>query len=119
MPMPKQGKAQLICKETGIVAGLNIFERVFQLLDKECEFTSFFQDGDVVKKGDIVGEIKGDIRVLLTGERTALNYLQRMSGIATITNEMVKELQGTKTKLLDTRKTTPNMRPFEKYAVTV
>ena len=119
MPMPKQGKAQLICKETGIVAGLNIFERVFQLLDKECEFTSFFQDGDVVKKGDIVGEIKGDIRVLLTGERTALNYLQRMSGIATITNEMVKELQGTKTKLLHTRKTTPNMRPFEKYAVTV
>ncbi len=80
---------------------------------------AFFQDGDVVKKGDIVGEIKGDIRVLLTGERTALNYLQRMSGIATITNEMAKELQGTKTKLLDTRKTTPNMRPFEKYAVTV
>ena len=119
MPMPKQGKAQLICKETGIVAGLTIFERVFQLLDSKSEFTGFFQDGDVVKKGDIVGEIKGDIRVLLTGERTALNYLQRMSGIATITNEMAKELQGTKTKLLDTRKTTPNMRPFEKYAVTV
>ena len=113
MPMPKQGKAQLICKETGIVAGLTIFERVFQLLDSKSEFTGFFQDGD------IVGEIKGDIRVLLTGERTALNYLQRMSGIATITNEMAKELQGTKTKLLDTRKTTPNMRPFEKYAVTV
>lgn len=119
MPMPKQGKAQLICKETGIIAGLTIFERVFQLLDSKSEFTGFFQDGDVVKKGDIVGEIKGDIRVLLTGERTALNYLQRMSGIATITNEMAKELQGTKTKLLDTRKTTPNMRPFEKYAVTV
>ena len=119
MPMPKQGKAQLICKETGIIAGLTIFERVFQLLDSKSEFTGFFQDGDVVKKGDIVGEIKGDIRDLLTGERTALNYLQRMSGIATITNEMAKELQGTKTKLLDTRKTTPNMRPFEKYAVTV
>ncbi len=119
MPMPKQGKAQLICKETGIIAGLTIFERVFQLLDSKSEFTGFFQDGNVVKKGDIVGEIKGDIRVLLTGERTALNYLQRMSGIATITNEMAKELQGTKTKLLDTRKTTPNMRPFEKYAVTV
>ena len=83
MPMPKQGKAQLICKETGIIAGLTIFERVFQLLDSKSEFTGFFQDGDVVKKGDIVGEIKGDIRVLLTGERTALNYLQRMSGIAT------------------------------------
>ena len=116
MPMPKQGKAQLICKETGIIAGLTIFERVFQLLDSKSEFTGFFQDGDVVKKGDIVGEIKGDIRVLLTGERTALNYLQRMSGIATITNEMAKELQGTKTKLLDTRKTTPNNRIFEKYS---
>lgn len=119
MPTAKQGMAQLICKETGVVAGLEVFERVFQLLDDKSEFTCFFKDGDQVNKGDLVGEIKGDIRVLLTGERTALNYLQRMSGIATITRDMVKELEGTNTKLLDTRKTTPNMRPFEKYAVKV
>ena len=119
MPMPKQGKAQLICKETGIIAGLTIFERVFQLLDSKSEFTGFFQDGDVVKKGDIVGEIKGDIRVLLTGERTALNYLQRMSGIATMTHRYVERLQGTKTRVLDTRKTTPGMRILEKMAVKI
>ncbi len=119
MPVPRRGKAQLICKETGVAAGLDIFERVFCLLDETTVFTRFFQDGDAIQKGDVAGEITGDMRVLLTGERTALNYLQRMSGIATVTRAMANELRGTKTKLLDTRKTTPNMRPFEKYAVTV
>ncbi len=111
------GKADLICKQDGIICGLTVFERVFTLLDKDSRFESNFKDGDAVKKGDLLGTITGDIKALLTGERTALNYLQRMSGIATLTNSMVKELEGYKTKLLDTRKTTPNMRPFEKYAV--
>lgn len=111
------GKADLICKQDGIICGLTVFERVFTLLDKDSRFETSFKDGDAVKKGDLLGTITGDIKALLTGERTALNYLQRMSGIATLTNSMVKELEGKKTKLLDTRKTTPNMRPFEKYAV--
>lgn len=113
----QQGKADLICKQDGIICGLTVFERVFALLDKDSRFETSFKDGDAVKKGDLLGTITGDIKALLTGERTALNYLQRMSGIATLTNSMVQELEGTKTKLLDTRKTTPNMRPFEKYAV--
>ncbi|MFA9378040.1 MAG: carboxylating nicotinate-nucleotide diphosphorylase [Lachnotalea sp.] len=113
------GEAQLICKQDGILCGLSIFERVFKLLDSKTVFETNYKDGDNVKNKEIIGIIKGDIRVLLSGERTALNYLQRMSGIATYTNEFVKELKGYKTKLLDTRKTTPNMRPFEKYAVTV
>lgn len=113
------GKADLICKQDGIICGLTVFERVFTLLDKNSRFESSFKDGDAVKKGDLLGTITGDIKALLTGERTALNYLQRMSGIATLTNSMVKELEGYKTKLLDTRKTTPNMRPFEKYAVKI
>lgn len=113
------GKADLICKQDGIICGLTVFERVFQLLDEKVEFECFYQEGDTVKKNDLLGVIKGDIRVLLSGERTALNYLQRMSGIATYTKEFVKELEGFHTKLLDTRKTTPNMRPFEKYAVTI
>ena len=115
----KQGEVDLICKEDGIIAGLSVFKRVFTLLDADTEITFFCQDGDEVKQGQKMGVVRGDIRVLLSGERTALNYLQRMSGIATYTNSITKLLAGSKTKLLDTRKTTPNMRPFEKYAVTV
>lgn len=115
----KLGNVQLICKQDGVIAGLEIFKRVFELLDRDTITTLYFKDGDKVKKGDLLGEVKGDIRVLLSGERTALNYLQRMSGIATYTNNMVKLLEGSSVKLLDTRKTTPNMRIFEKYAVKV
>ncbi|MBQ8717580.1 MAG: carboxylating nicotinate-nucleotide diphosphorylase, partial [Clostridia bacterium] len=99
--------------------GLGVFKRVFELLDEKTQTVFYFQDGDIVKKGDLVGIVRGDIRVLLSGERTALNYLQRMSGIATYTRSIVELLKGSKTKLLDTRKTTPNMRIFEKYAVKV
>ena len=119
MPEAKQGKVDLICKEDGIICGLEVFERVFKLLDENTVFETELQDGDEVKNGDLMGVVKGDIRVLLSGERGALNYLQRMSGIATFTRSLAKELEGSRTKLLDTRKTTPNMRPFEKYAVTV
>lgn len=115
----KFGTVQLICKQDGVIAGLEIFKRVFELLDRETVTKLYFKDGDKVKKGDLLGEVEGDIRVLLSGERTALNYLQRMSGIATYTNNMVKLLEGSSVKLLDTRKTTPNMRIFEKYAVKV
>lgn len=113
------GEAELICKEDGIICGLEVFERVFTLLDQKTEFMCDICDGDAVKKGQLLGVLRGDIRVLLSGERTALNYLQRMSGIATFTKSYVDELQGYKTKLLDTRKTTPNNRAFEKYAVRV
>ena len=119
MPEAKQGKVDLICKEDGIICGLEVFERVFKLLDENTVFETELQDGDEVKNGDLMGVVKGDIRVLLSGERVALNYLQRMSGIATFTRSLAKELEGSRTKLLDTRKTAPNMRPFEKYAVTV
>lgn len=119
MPEDRQGKADLICKQDGIVCGLDIFKRTFELLDDTSRFEANFKDGDEVKKGDLLGVIYGDIKAILSGERTALNYLQRMSGIATITREYMKELEGTNTTLLDTRKTTPNMRPFEKYAVTI
>lgn len=119
MPDKKQGTAQLICKADGIICGLEVFERTFTLLDETFRFDTDVKDGDRVEKGQLIGTLFGDIRALLSGERTALNYLQRMSGIATITKEYAKELEGTKTTLLDTRKTTPNMRPFEKYAVTV
>ena len=113
----KQGEVDLICKEDGIIAGLSVFKRVFTLLDADTEITFFCQDGDEIKQGQKMGVVRGDIRVLLSGERVALNYLQRMSGIATMTSELSKELEGYKTKLLDTRKTTPNNRIFEKYAV--
>ena len=113
----KQGEVDLICKEDGIIAGLSVFKRVFTLLDADTEITFFCQDGDEVKQGQKMGVVRGDIRVLLSGERTALIYLQRMSGIATYTNSITKLLAGSKTKLLDTRKTTPNNRIFEKYAV--
>lgn len=113
----QMGEVDLICKQDGIIAGLDVFKRVFELLDDKTEVILNVKDGEVVKNGDKIGVVKGDIRVLLSGERTALNYLQRMSGIATYTNSIVKLLEGSKTKLLDTRKTTPNMRVFEKYAV--
>ncbi len=115
----QKGEVELICKQDGIIAGLGVFQRVFELLDDKTEFEMYRKDGDFVKNGDLIAKITGDIRVLLSGERTALNYLQRMSGIATYTNEIASLLKGTKTKLLDTRKTTPNMRVFEKYAVKV
>lgn len=113
------GEVELICKQDGIIAGLGVFRRVFELLDNQVEITFFCKDGDEVKKGEKMGLLRGDIRVLLSGERVALNYLQRMSGIATYTRSVAKLLEGSKTKLLDTRKTTPNMRIFEKYAVRV
>ena len=111
--------AQKICKQDGIVAGLPVFKRVFELLDPEVSVEFFCKDGDSVTSGERMGRVTGDIRVLLSGERTALNYLQRMSGIATYTNSIVSLLKDSKIKLLDTRKTTPNMRIFEKYAVKV
>lgn len=119
MPDYCLGEVELICKQDGIIAGLGVFKRVFELLDKETEVTFFAKDGDKVENGQLLGKVKGDIRVLLSGERTALNYLQRMSGIATYTRTIADLLKGTQTKLLDTRKTTPNMRVFEKYAVKV
>lgn len=119
MPHYKKGQVELICKEDGIVAGLQVFQRVFQFLDPKTEVVFDVQDGEVVQKGQHMATVVGDIRVLLSGERTALNYLQRMSGIASYTNKVAKLLEGTKTTLLDTRKTTPCMRIFEKYAVTV
>lgn len=115
----KKGEAQLLCKEDGVIAGMDIFQRVFELLESKIEVEKYVQDGEEVKKGQLLATVCGDIRVILSGERTALNYLQRMSGIATYTHNVVKLLEGSHTKLLDTRKTTPNMRIFEKYAVRV
>lgn len=115
----QMGEVELICKQDGIVAGLWVFKRVFELLDEKTEVLFFCEDGDKVRNGQRLGVIRGDIRVLLSGERTALNYLQRMSGIATYTRTIADLLEGSNTKLLDTRKTTPNMRVFEKYAVKV
>ena len=117
MKEKKLGTVQLICKQDGIIAGLGVFKRTFELLDRDIEVKFYVKDGEPVQKGMVMGEVIGDVRVLLSGERTALNYLQRMSGIATYTNNVVKLLEGSKIKLLDTRKTTPNMRIFEKYAV--
>ena len=119
MPTAQAGEVDLICKQDGVIAGLEVFCRVFELLDETTRAELFCKDGDTVKKGEKLGVIHGDIRVLLSGERTALNFLQRMSGIATYTRSIAELLSGTKTKLLDTRKTTPNMRIFEKYAVKV
>ena len=119
MPESKRGVAELICKQDGVVCGLDVFKRTFELIDDTAEFRTELKDGDEVKKGQLMGIIEGDIKAILSGERTALNYLQRMCGIATFARELSKELEGSKTKLLDTRKTTPNMRPFEKYAVKV
>ena len=119
MPDYKKGTVDLICKEDGIIAGLDVFGRVFHLLDSSTVINYKVKDGENVKKGDLLATVTGDIRVLLSGERVALNYLQRMSGIATYTNQLVKLLEGSKTTLLDTRKTTPNQRIFEKYAVRI
>lgn len=119
MPTPKLGEVDLICKEDGIICGLQVFERTFTLLDGQTEVTFYVQDGDEVKSGQLMAKVRGDIRTLLCGERTALNYLQRMSGIATYTHSVAELLSGSKTRLLDTRKTTPNNRIFEKYAVRV
>lgn len=115
----RRGEVDLICKEDGIVCGLQVFERVFTLLDEKTEVIFFAEDGKEIKKGELIAKVKGDIRVLLSGERTALNYLQRMSGIATYTRKVANLLKGTKTVLLDTRKTTPNNRIFEKYSVRI
>jgi nicotinate-nucleotide pyrophosphorylase (carboxylating) len=119
MPKAQKGKVDLICKQDGIIAGLDVYARVFTILDDSTEVEFFCKDGDEVKAGQLMGIVTGDIRVLLSGERVALNYLQRMSGIATYTHEVAELLKGSKTTLLDTRKTTPNCRIFEKYAVRV
>lgn len=119
MPKAQKGKVDLICKQDGIIAGLDVYARVFTLLDDSTEVEFFCKDGDEVKAGQLMGVVTGDIRVLLSGERVALNYLQRMSGIATYTHEVAELLKESKTTLLDTRKTTPNCRIFEKYAVRV
>ena len=113
----KLGTVKLICKQDGVIAGLDVFQRTFELLDEKTQVKRYFKDGDEVKKGDHLADVTGDIRVILSGERVALNYLQRMSGIATYTRNVVKLLGDSKVRLLDTRKTTPNMRIFEKYAV--
>lgn len=115
----KKGRVKLVCKQNGVICGLNVFERAFKLLDEKTSVEIFVKDGDEVKKGQQLAIVSGDIRVLLSGERVALNFLQRMSGIATYTRSVAKMLEGCKTRLLDTRKTTPNMRVFEKYAVRV
>ena len=119
MKEPQKGEVQLLCKQNGIIAGLGVFERVFQLLDNQAEAAFTVKDGDEVKAGQLMAVVRGDIKALLSGERTALNFLQRMSGIATYTHSIAVLLKGSKIKLLDTRKTTPNMRIFEKYAVKV
>ncbi len=119
MPERTMGQVDLICKEDGVICGLQVFARAFELLDETTEIKLFVKDGDQVKAGQLMGTVTGDIRVLLVGERTGLNYLQRMSGIASYTNSIAKLLEGSKVKLLDTRKTTPNNRIFEKYAVRV
>ena len=119
MPVPQTGEVDLICKQDGIICGLQVFERVFTLLDNSTKAEFFVKDGDRVTSGQLMAKVRGDIRVLLCGERTALNYLQRMSGIATYTSEVAALLEGTGIQLLDTRKTTPNNRIFEKYSVRI
>lgn len=119
MPHAQQGEVDLICKEDGIICGLQVFARVFELLDERVNVEFYVKDGDEVTNGQPVGKVTGDIRVLLSGERTALNYLQRMSGIATYTHGVASLLKGSRTKLLDTRKTSPNNRIFEKYSVRI
>ena len=117
MPKAQDGEVELISKQDGIICGMDVYERVFKILDDSVVVEKYVEDGDEVKKGQLMAKVKGDVRVLLSGERVALNYLQRMSGIATYTHEVAALLAGSNTVLLDTRKTTPNMRIFEKYAV--
>ena len=117
MPDAQEGEVELLSKQDGIICGMDVYERVFKILDDSVVVEKYVKDGDEVKKGQLMAKVRGDVRVLLSGERVALNYLQRMSGIATYTHEVAALLEGSKTVLLDTRKTTPNMRIFEKYAV--
>ncbi|WP_289184119.1 carboxylating nicotinate-nucleotide diphosphorylase [uncultured Dubosiella sp.] len=119
MPEKRLGEAELICKQDGMICGLDVFKRVFTLLDEQSDVIFFCEEGQMVHNGQLLGKVIGDIRTILTGERTALNYLQRMSGVATATHEVVEQLQDTAITLLDTRKTTPNNRLFEKYAVKI
>lgn len=119
MPERQLGEVDLICKQDGVLCGIQVFQRVFTLIDDTTEFEFYAEDGKEIKRGELIGKVRGDIRTLLSGERTALNYLQRMSGVATYTRNVAKLLEGTRTTLLDTRKTTPNNRVFEKYAVRV
>lgn len=119
MPKAQKGSVDLIAKQDGIIAGLDVYARTFELLDADTQIEFQCADGDAVKKGQLLAVVTGDIRVLLSGERVALNYLQRMSGIATYTHEVAEMLKGSSVTLLDTRKTTPNCRVFEKYAVRV
>ena len=119
LPEDCQGEAELLCKQDGIIAGLDVFARAFTLLDDKVWFDFFVKDGDEVHKGQKLAKVVGSIRAILSAERVGLNYLQRMSGIATYTHQVVSLLEGTGITLVDTRKTTPNMRVFEKYAVTV
>ena len=119
MPEAKEGQADLICKQDGVICGLDVFARVFTFLDADTQIEFYVKDGDKVTNGQLLGVVEGDVRVILSGERTALNYLQRMSGVATYTRNMVSLLEGSSIKLLDTRKTSPNNRIFEKYAVRV
>lgn len=116
-PEPHAAEVELIAKADGVIAGLDVFRRTFELLDDACVFEAAVADGDAVRAGQVLGRVRGDVRVLLTGERVALNFLQRMSGIATYTRRMADALQGTKTVLVDTRKTTPGLRVFEREAV--
>ncbi len=115
----EKAEVNLIAKDKGILAGLDVFKRVFEILDEDVTFEFYFSDGDEVNNKDLVGKIRGSAKAILEGERTALNFLQRMSGIATYTKKMVDALDSEHVKILDTRKTTPNMRIFEKYAVTL
>ena len=119
MPVKTQGEVDLICKQDGVLCGIQVFERVFTLIDEDTKVEFFAEDGEEIKAGQLIAKVRGDIRVLLSGERTALNYLQRMCGVATYTRRVAELLKGTKTTLLDTRKTTPNNRVFEKYSVRV
>lgn len=119
LPKDCQGEAELLCKQDGIIAGLDVFARAFTLLDDKVWFEFFTKDGDEVHKGQKLAKVVGSMQTILSAERVGLNYLQRMSGIATYTHQVVSLLEGTGITLVDTRKTTPNMRVFEKYAVTV
>jgi nicotinate-nucleotide pyrophosphorylase (carboxylating) len=119
LPKDCQGEAELLCKQDGIIAGLDVFARAFTLLDDKVWFEFFTKDGDEVHKGQKLAKVVGSMQAILSAERVGLNYLQRMSGIATYTHQVVSLLEGTGITLVDTRKTTPNMRVFEKYAVTV
>lgn len=119
IPKNQKGRAFFIAKEDGIISGIFVTKEILKKLDKKIIFKSFIKDGQRVKKGDIIAEVKGSLRALLAGERTALNFLQRMSGIATITATYVEQLKGTKAKILDTRKTAPCLRMLDKYAVKI